>query len=155
MGGRCRFYVYGRGDFLKIRKMETAKMWKMLRALGAVHTSDERASLGDTNLREEKGTRTQTFGPDIFRWGGGLPREGVGAKKFGMSLESREIKLFGRDIPQVPKKHINIKKWGPKLDLRPHPQDHLRPPPRNSLCTVFCWENRHLHKEFGRPKPAP
>ena len=28
-----------------------------------------------------------------------LPREGVGAKKFGMSLENREIKLFGRDIP--------------------------------------------------------
>ena len=36
---------------------------------------------------------------DIFRWGRGLPREGVGAKKFGMSLETREIKLFGRDIP--------------------------------------------------------
>ena len=29
----------------------------------------------------------------------GLPREGVGANKFGMSLETREIKLFGRDIP--------------------------------------------------------
>ena len=37
--------------------------------------------------------------PDIFRWGGGLPREGVGAKKFGMALETREIKLFWRDIP--------------------------------------------------------
>ena len=37
--------------------------------------------------------------PDIFRWGRGLPCEGVGAKKFGMSLETREIKLFGRDIP--------------------------------------------------------
>ena len=33
--------------------------------------------------------------PDIFRWGGGLPHEGVGAKKFGMPLETREIKLFG------------------------------------------------------------
>ena len=21
---------------------------------------------------------------------------------------------------------------------------------QNSLCTVFCWENQHLHKEFGR-----
>ena len=37
--------------------------------------------------------------PDIFRWGRGLPREGVGAKKFGMPLETREIKLFWRDIP--------------------------------------------------------
>ena len=40
------------------------------------------------------------------------------------------------------------------MDLRPHPQDHLKPPPpRNSLCTVFCWENQHLHKEFGRLSP--
>ena len=30
---------------------------------------------------------------------GGLPSEGVGAKKFGMSLTTREIKLFWRDIP--------------------------------------------------------
>ena len=37
--------------------------------------------------------------PDIFRWGEGLPRERVGAEKFGMSLETREIKLFGWDIP--------------------------------------------------------
>ena len=37
--------------------------------------------------------------PDIFWWGGGLPRERVGAKKFGMSLETQGIKLFGRDIP--------------------------------------------------------
>ena len=29
----------------------------------------------------------------------GLPRERVGAKKFATSLETREIKLFGRDIP--------------------------------------------------------
>ena len=27
--------------------------------------------------------------PDIFRWGRGLPREGVGAKKFSMSLEKK------------------------------------------------------------------
>ena len=36
---------------------------------------------------------------DIFQWGRGLPRERVGAKKFDTSLETREIKLFGRDIP--------------------------------------------------------
>ena len=48
----------------------------------------------------------------IFSGGvGGLPREGVGAEKFGMSLETREIKLFWwdipgfcRDIPEVPEK---------------------------------------------------
>ena len=36
---------------------------------------------------------------DIFRWGWGLPHEGVGAKKFGKSLETSKIKLFWRDIP--------------------------------------------------------
>ena len=37
---------------------------------------------------------------DIFWWGRGLPREGVGAKKFGISLETQGIKLFWRDIPK-------------------------------------------------------
>ena len=46
-----------------------------------------------------------------FRVGWGLPREGVGAEKFSMSLETSEIKLFWRDIlgfcrdiPEVPEK---------------------------------------------------
>ena len=52
---------------------------------------------------------------NTLRWGRGLPRARVGAKiwpkKFGMSLKTREIKLFGRDIlgfwwdiPAVPEK---------------------------------------------------
>ena len=36
---------------------------------------------------------------DIFWWGGVLPCEGVGAKKFDMSLETQGINLFWRDIP--------------------------------------------------------
>ena len=48
---------------------------------------------------KKKEPKPKLFGPDIFRWGGGLPREGVGAKKFGMSLETREIKYFWQDIP--------------------------------------------------------
>ena len=43
--------------------------------------------------------KPKILSPDHFGWGGGLPREGVGANKFGMSLETREIKLFWRDIP--------------------------------------------------------
>ena len=43
--------------------------------------------------------KPRLFSPDILGWGGGLPHEGVGAKKFGMPLETREIKLFWRDIP--------------------------------------------------------
>ena len=56
--------------------------------------------------------KPKLFGLDIFGWGGGLPREGVGAKKFGMSFETQGTKLFGgiyprifaRDILEVPKK---------------------------------------------------
>ena len=53
------------------------------------------------NSGKKKEPKPKLFGPDIFRWGGCLTREGVGAKKFGMSLETREIRLFGRDIPGV------------------------------------------------------
>ena len=47
----------------------------------------------------KKEPKPKLLSPDIFWWGGGLPPKGVGAKKFGMSLETRETKLFGRDIP--------------------------------------------------------
>ena len=47
----------------------------------------------------KKEPKPKLFGPDVFQWGRGLPRERVGAKKFDTSLETREIKLFGRDIP--------------------------------------------------------
>ena len=41
------------------------------------------------------------FGPDIFQRGGGLPREGVGAERFGMSPETRETKLFWAGYPVI------------------------------------------------------
>ena len=66
------------------------------------HSDTVFAGIQETTIREEKQTQTQTFGPDIFGWGGGLPCEGVGAKKFGMSLETREIKLFWRDPRILP-----------------------------------------------------
>ena len=47
----------------------------------------------------KKEPKPKLLSPDIFWWGRGLPREGVGAKKFGMSFETREIKLLWRDIP--------------------------------------------------------
>ena len=43
--------------------------------------------------------KPKLLGMGILRWGGSFPREGVGAEKFHMSLETREIKLFWRDIP--------------------------------------------------------
>ena len=59
----------------------------------------------------KKEPKPKLLSPDIFWWGGGLPHEGVGAKKFGMSLETQGIKLcwrdipgFCRDIPEAPEK---------------------------------------------------
>ena len=73
---------------------------------------------------KKKEPKPKRFGPDIFGWGGGLPREGVGAEKCGMSLETREIKLFGRDIPgfcrdipEVPEK-FETKNF--KFNVGPH-----------------------------------
>ena len=51
------------------------------------------------SLGKKREPKPKLFGPDILGWGGGLPREWVGAKKFGMSLKTREIQLFCRDIP--------------------------------------------------------
>ena len=42
------------------------------------------ANLGAVKLSDKKKEhKSKLLGPDIFRWGGGLPREGMGAKKFG------------------------------------------------------------------------
>ena len=55
----------------------------------------------------KKEPKPKLLSPDIFWWGGGLPREGVGAKKFGMSLETREIPNFfgvSRDFAGISRK---------------------------------------------------
>ena len=49
----------------------------------------------------KKEPKPKLLSPDIFRWGRGLPHEGVGAKKFGMPLENREIKLFLAGYPGI------------------------------------------------------
>ena len=53
--------------------------------------------VSEEKVREEKGTQTQTFWSDTFGWGRGLPREGVVAKKFGMSFETQGNQTFRRD----------------------------------------------------------
>ena len=45
--------------------------------------------------------KTKLLSPDSFRWGRGLPHEGVGAKKFDMSLATREIKRFLAGYPGI------------------------------------------------------
>ena len=57
-------------------------------------------NFGD-NSQAQKKHKPKLLSPDIFWWGGGLPREGVGAKKFGMSLETKDIKLFLVGYPVI------------------------------------------------------
>ena len=47
---------------------------------------------------KKKKPNPKLFGPDIFRWGGGRPREGMWAKKFGMCFETQGNQTFSRDI---------------------------------------------------------
>ena len=44
-------------------------------------------------------SRLSTFPKLILRWGGGVPREGAGPKKFGMFLETQGKQIFRRDLP--------------------------------------------------------
>ena len=41
---------------------------------------------------KKKEPKPKLFGPDIFGWGGGLPREGVGTKRFGVSFLRSPVK---------------------------------------------------------------
>ena len=54
------------------------------RIVGEVSANPPKESMWGPLVGQEKGHPPKLLGPDIFRWGGDLPREGVGAKKFGM-----------------------------------------------------------------------
>ena len=61
--------------------------------------SSRRANTKISGTKKEH--KPKLLSQDIFRWGGCLPCEGVGAKKFGMPLETREIKLFFPGYPGI------------------------------------------------------
>ena len=71
---------------------QTALRWEL-------RCSDRQRSQIQSVSGKKKEPKPKLFGPDFFRWGRGLRREGVGAKKFGMSFETQETQLFGQDIP--------------------------------------------------------
>ena len=51
---------------------------------------------------KKKEPKPKLFGPDIFRWGGGLLSERVGVKKFGMSLETQGNTCLARYLGIFP-----------------------------------------------------
>ena len=73
-------------------------IWDSVHLLRKAHCSD---LLYKNWHCDSSGDLNRVLSLDIFRWGRGLPHEGVGTKKFGMLLETREIKLFWRDIPII------------------------------------------------------
>ena len=78
-----------------------ARLWRLER----LRTKQSRMKSGTNKEHKPK-----LLSPDIFRWGGGLPREGGGggAKKFGMPLETRKSNFFGwisRDFAGISRGH--------------------------------------------------
>ena len=53
----------------------------------------------NANLREEKGTQTQTFWSDIFQWVGVFHVNGWGPKSSRRPSKPGKSNFFGRDIP--------------------------------------------------------
>ena len=67
-------------------------------------------------MRQEKGAQTKLLDPDIFQWGGGLSRQGVGAKKFDMSLEAQGNKTFWQDMPEELEGKVSVLFLAPTKD---------------------------------------
>ena len=92
-------------------------------------------------MEKRSGTRKepkpQLLSLDIFRWAGGLPRKRVGAKKFGMSLETKETKLFWRDISEFCQ------------DIPGAPEEFEK----KCLCLIFGPEKRG--RKTSRMTPLP
>ena len=91
-------------------KYTNVLLWRKIvglqRALEILQHISQEASLfsllsGFSQARK-RSTKPKLLGPDIFWWGGGLQREGAGAKKFDMSLETHGNQTLGRDIPGLP-----------------------------------------------------
>ena len=78
----------------------------------------ENIPLGPIVSGKEKEPKLKLFGLDIFGWGGGLPCEAVGTKKFGMFFEAQGNQTFWQDIlgflagyPGEPPKSLRKKKF--------------------------------------------
>ena len=85
---------------------ESKERWTRYAVCDTISTRYLRDMVGARRtVRQEKRAQTQTLGPDLFRWGGGLPRAGVGDKKGSVCpSEPRRTKRFGQEIPGCPKR---------------------------------------------------
>ena len=109
---------------------------------------------------KNKEPKPKLFGPYIFGWGGGLPREGVGAKKFGMPFKAQGNQAFWRDITGFARISRGCLKSLRKMfvfNSRPlkgraeedssHKGFHSRPTktPLENASTDFSWGGRLDH----------
>ena len=71
-------------------------------------------SLTYFNQARKKSTKINFLGPETARWGGGLPREGVVAEKFVLSLESLSSLGFGERNLGCPENFAGMSQtpWG-------------------------------------------
>ena len=68
----------------------------MSRQIGSPQPYTSESASDQARKKEHK---PKLLSPDIFRWGGGLPREGVGAKKFRYAPRNQGNRTFWQDIP--------------------------------------------------------
>ena len=70
----------------------------------------------------KKSTKINFLAPETARWGGGLPREGVVAEKFVLSLESLSSLGFRRDESGCPENSAGMS-WTPGSVQKVHAEN--------------------------------
>ena len=99
---------------------------------------------------KKKEPKPKLFGPDIFGWGGGLPREGVGAKKFGMSFETQGNQTFWRDIPGFCRGFLGApEKFEKKVCVQSSTRKVLEKLSREKVCVDFLSPKASSRSERG------
>ena len=78
----CRHEFYGHEDFSEFLRDNCRWLQRLL-------NNANQKGLAALRSGKKKEPKPKLFGPGIFGWGGGLPLEGVGAKKFGTSFETQ------------------------------------------------------------------
>ena len=97
-----RIFIFGPPDFFLgfCRRIGSHFCWKKCNKNPRHISGEGRAKIFESvpKIRHAKDHKPLLLGSDVFQWGGVLPLEGVGAKKFGMSLETKGnfFAIFGK-----------------------------------------------------------
>ena len=129
---------------------------------GVVFAARQRfTSIGPLGKRKEP--KPEPYGPDIFGWGGGLPREGGGgARKFGVSFETQGDQNFWVGYPEIlpgypgkiskslRKRFVfNSRPLFPQIERRFWLRFHSSSVPGTKKDWEWQCSNERSHEQFG------